>query len=155
MLRGRGGSVQQDRIDGLPVGAKADALFMLHTFNESDVLVRRLNEMRERRADGKDPGEYPVVLTYRVNYADGQTAEVAVRYSRDIGNWLSPAPAGLANAAVAWSAPAGSDQQVVVWSMQWTNPRPEAQIATVDLVAGEEKWGSAAVFAITAATVAR
>ncbi|HAT11679.1 MAG TPA: hypothetical protein DCS97_14050 [Planctomycetes bacterium] len=153
MLRGRGGSAKQDRIDGLAVGSKADALFMLHTFNESDVLSRRLNEMRERRADGKDPGEFPVVLTYVVHYADGQTAEVPVRYSRDIGNWLSAVPAGLANAAVAWAAPAG-DQQTVVWSMQWTNPRPEAAIATIDLVAGEDKWGSAAVFAITAATVA-
>jgi beta-galactosidase len=153
MLRGRGGSVQQDRIDGLPVGRKADALFFLHTFNENGDLARRLNEMRERRADGKDPGEFPVVLTYAVRYADGQTAEVPVRYSRDIGNWLSPAPAGLANAAVAWAASAG-DRQTVVWSMQWTNPRPEAAIASIDLIAGEEKWGSAAVFAITAATVA-
>ena len=37
--------------------------------------------------------------------------------------------------------------------MQWTNPRPQVAIATIDLVAGEEKWGSPAVFAITAATM--
>jgi len=153
MLRGRGGTVKQGKIEQLPIARKADALFLLHTFNDRGDLGRHLQQMRQKRGRGQDPGEYPTVLTYRVHYADGQVSDVPVRWSRDIGNWLSKAPSGLPNAGVAWAGPAAADgQQPVVWIMQWTNPRPETEIATIDLIAGEERWGSAAVLGITAAT---
>jgi beta-galactosidase len=152
MLRGRGGKVKQDRIEKLAIGRKADALFMLHTHNDRGDLGRHMQWMKERRSQGQDPGEIPAVLTYVVRYADGSTVDVPVRWGRDIGNWLSKAPAGLPNAAVGWAGPAAEGQQPVVWVMQWTNSKPEAEIASIDLVAGEEKWGSATVFAITAAT---
>jgi hypothetical protein len=153
MLRGRGGTVKQDKIEQLPVGRKADALFLLHTFNDRGDLGRRMQQMRDKRNRGQDPGEFPTVLTYLVHYADGQTADVPVRWSRDVGSWLLKEPIGLPNAGVAWAGPAAADgQQPVVWIMQWTNPRPEVEIATIDLVAGEDHWGSATVLGITAAT---
>ncbi len=153
MLRGRGGTVRTDRIEQLPVGRKADALFFLHTHNDRGDLGRHLQWMKERSRAGLDPGEIPVVLTYAVRYADGQTAEVPVRWGRDISNWLSREPTGRINAAVGWAGTAAADgQQPVIYVMQWTNPRPDAVIAAIDLVAGEERWGSPAVFAITAAS---
>ncbi len=152
MLRGRGGKVKQDRIDKLAIGRKADALFMLHTHNDRGDLARHMHWMKERRSHGQDPGDVPAVLTYVVRYADGSTIDVPVRWNRDIGNWLQKTPSGLPNAAVGWAGPAAEGQQPVVWVMQWTNPKPELEIASIDLVAGEEKWGSAAVFAITTAT---
>jgi beta-galactosidase len=144
MLRGRGASVKAEHIDGIAVGAKADALCFLQTSAPSDDLQRW---MRDRRHAG-DP---PTMLTCIVHDGDGQTAEVPMRWGREVGPWLADAATGLPDAGVGWTAPAG-DQHAVVWTTQWTNPRPDAAIASVDLVAGEERWGSAAVFAITAAT---
>ncbi|MBN8525952.1 MAG: hypothetical protein J0M02_11505 [Planctomycetes bacterium] len=157
MLRGRGGTVQKDRIENLPVGRKADALFLLHTFKgDRGDLPRHANMMRERRAQGQDPGEFPTVLTYRVRYADGVTTDVPVRWSRDIGHWLAAEPVDMPNAGVAWAGQAGADgQRPVVYSMQWNNPRSDIEITAIDVVAGEEKWGSAVFFAVTAATQAK
>ena len=59
---------------------------------------------------------------------------------------------------MAWTgrlAGAKDGEQAVVWMMQWTNPRPEAEIAAVDLVAGEAKWASAAVLGLTTALLRR
>ena len=39
--------------------------------------------------------------------------------------------------------------------MQWTNPKADLVIASIDVIAGEERWGSSALFAITPATVVR
>ncbi len=157
MLRGRGGTVNKDRIDKLPIRRKADALFFLHTHNDRGDLRGHMQGMKDRRREGQDPGEIPAVLTYVVRYADGSTVDVPVRWSRDIGNWLQKAPAGLPNASVGWAGPAsptssGDSQQPVVWVMQWTNSKPDAEIASIDVVAGDERWGSPALFAITAAT---
>lgn len=152
MLRGRGGTVQADRIEGLAVGRAADALVMLHAFHASDDLARHMRDLRARRENGQEAGESPVVLTYRVRYADGQTVEMPVRWGRGIGDWLVKDPTGLPGAALAWAGQAAADgRRPVVWAMQWDNPRPEAVIAGIDLLAGEERWGSAAVLAVSTA----
>ena len=50
-------------------------------------------------------GEAWVDGLHVVHDADGSSADIAVRWNRDIGNWLVDTPADLANAAVGWAAP--------------------------------------------------
>lgn len=160
MLRGAGGGqAQVETITGIAVKAKADALFFLHTFSIlPHVIGNWENQARQAREQRRDLPEPPAVLTYKVHYADGSEVAVPVRWSRDIGNWLNPSPSGLPNAAVAWAGKlpeAKNGEQAVAYAMQWTNPKPELEIATVDLVAGAPEWGTAAVFAISTATIAK
>lgn len=159
MLRGHEASVNNDRIDGIAVNAKADALFFLHTCNRNPNEERAFSQQVERaRREHRAEPEPPVVVTYQVRYADGSTAQAVARWGREIGHWTAKAPAGLPAASVGWAgrlADAKDGGFAVAYLMQWTNPRPDLEIAAVDLVAGEAKQASAVVFAITAATIAR
>ena len=94
-----------------------------------------------------------------VHYADGQKAEVPVLYGEGADHWINKDPAGLKSAALAWAAPFPAQQsaeQAVVYQCTWSNPRPEAPIATIDLEYGEQgsRYGTPALLAITAATKA-
>jgi len=133
------------RVDGIPVGRKADALFFLHTFNQY-----RAPDAR------RDPN--PVVFQYVVHYADGQTADVPVRLGLQVAHWISKDPAGLREATLAWAAPFPNDDsgdQAAVYQMQWDNPRPDVAIESVDLTYGGNgnRYGQPALLAVTAATM--
>jgi beta-galactosidase len=137
-----------NEVKDLPVAKKADALFFLHAFN-------RLREWQAPHQGDKTP---PVLFKYVVRYADGKTADVPVRYADGVDHWVtSKEPAGLKNATVAWAAPLGdgkSDEQAVVYQMQWNNPRPEAEIKSVDLCYDPTtggQYGVPALLAISAA----
>ncbi len=70
-----------------------------------------------------------------------------------MGDWISEAPTALPDAAVAWTGPIGDEEQAVVYSMQWNNPRPDVPIESIDIVSSPDgpKWGAPAIFAITTA----
>jgi beta-galactosidase len=149
ILRGKTPSVL-----GLKVGQKADALFFLHTFEASR---QALNWKPGRRELDKAP---PVVFQYVVRYADGKTEEVPVRCGEGVGHWLDKAPKALKSAAIGWSAPFANDDsgdQAVVYSMQWNNPRPDAEIESLDIALGPDgpRWGAPALLAVTAARAAK
>lgn len=132
-------------IRGLKVGAKADVLFFLHTFN-------RVAEWRPRQPEEAPP----VLFRYVVHYADGSTAEVPVLYGEGVGHWIASQPMGLQSASVAWAAPfpgETSADQAVVYQFQWINPRPEVEIHSLDLAYGPEgdRWGTPVLVALTAA----
>ena len=132
-------------VKGLRVGARTDVLYFLHTFNQ-------VAEWRPGN-EGEPP---PVLFTYTVNYADGQTAQVPVVYGEGVGPWIARQPAGLPSASVAWAAPFADNpagDQAVVYQMQWTNPRPDVEIASVDLAYGPQgaQYGTPALIAMTAA----
>lgn len=150
MLAGPGakGSLPHE-VRGLPVGRRADALFFLHAFN-------RLAEWRPSKPEDQPP----VLFTYIIHYADGQTAEVPVRYGEGVEHWIQREPRGLKSASVAWAAAFPGDpsgDQAVVYQMQWNNPRPDVEVAALDLVYGPDgsRWGTPALLAITAAAEAR
>jgi beta-galactosidase len=135
----------------------ADALFFLHTFHPSGSIggwQRQYDEAIRRRRAFPEP---PVVFKYRVHYADGEPAIVPVVWRAGVGHWVSEAPAALPEAAMAWTGPLSGDDQAVVYSMQWNNPRPDETIESIDIVSSPDgpKWGAPAVFAITTAKAAR
>jgi beta-galactosidase len=137
-----------EEVKALQVDAKADALFFLHTFN-------RVRDWRPPENGDRTP---PAVFRYVVHYADGQVAEVPVRYGEGVDHWMVKDPLGLKNAAVAWAAPFPNDQggqQAVVYQMQWNNPRPTVAIRSIDMGYAPgigSQYGAPALLAITAAT---
>jgi beta-galactosidase len=152
-------AVKDDRVTGIPVGRTADALFFLHTFDKAkpiDDFEKNLAE-QTRRGNKTLPAP-PAVFQYIVNYTDGTSQTLPVVWGRDIGHWAVQKPAACPNAAIAWIGPlaeAKDGEQAVVYAMQWNNPEPGKEIASVDLVSVEKgKWGTPAVFAITTATAA-
>jgi beta-galactosidase len=157
MLRGFESGVKTDKVAGIAVQAKADAVFFLHTCHANprqvDGHAKALARARDRR---EDPPEAPVVMTYQVRYADGSEAAVPVRWGREVGNWVDSAPASLPNASIAWGGPlpaSKAGEKAVAYVLQWTNPKPELEIASIDLLAGDANMGAMAIFAITTATV--
>ncbi|MFW6189254.1 MAG: hypothetical protein ACOC7T_02375, partial [Planctomycetota bacterium] len=142
--RFRGGNA----VEGIEVNRTADALFFLHTMIEK-------RQWRPRRREDREP---PVVLRYVVHYTDGETEEVPVRYNRGAADWRQEKPAGLKDAALAWSAPfpdAEDGERAAIYAMQWNNPRPEAEVRSIDVKLGEEgaRYALPVVLGITTADV--
>ena len=104
--------------------------------------------------------EPPAVFEYVVHYGDGKTIEMPVKYGCGVGDWLQAKPQGLPEAAVAWAAPPTKDatKSAVVYQMQWTNPRPEVEIRSIDIRYDPKvsnQYGAPAVLAITAGTAGK
>jgi hypothetical protein len=156
MLGTRGNKLQEQEIKGIKVGKKADALFFLHTFHKNNATRNWENQARSARQRNRAAPPAPWVFKYVVHYADGTSADAQVLYSKDIGNWATPDPKALQNAALAWVAPlpgARNAEKAAVYSMQWNNPNPDKVIVTIDIVNREKgSYGAPAVFAITSAT---
>jgi beta-galactosidase len=135
---------------GLKVGRKADALFFLHAF-------KRTGDWRPSKKDDAPP----VVFKYVVHYSDGKSADVPVLYGDGADHWISKDPKGLKSAAVAWAGRFPGDDsgdQAVVYSMPWTNPRPDVEIVTIDLTYDQNvggRYGVPAWLGLTAATAVK
>ena len=146
MLAGPGVKGRMPReFKGLKVDRKADALFFLHAFKQTDA-------WRPRRPEDAPP----VVFKYVINYADGTSAEAPVVLGEGVGHWISGEPKGLKNAAVAWAAKFPGDEsgeQAVLYQMQWANSRPEVAIKSIDLVYDGQtgsRYGVPALIAVSA-----
>ncbi|MFP4380015.1 MAG: glycosyl hydrolase 2 galactose-binding domain-containing protein [Candidatus Sumerlaeia bacterium] len=163
-LAGGGSPVETKIIKDVKVGRKADALFFLHTYHPG----RQAGRIDDRIEGWKEKGEidqlvsfdYPTVLEYVVHYADGSEVVVPVRYRREIGPWIDESrPETNAYSRVAWQAATSeAGGYLSVYSMQWNNPEPTKEIATIDIRLPEgtrnlEQHGAPAIFAISTATV--
>lgn len=145
MLGGRGLAKDlPEQITGIPIHCKADALFFLHAAR----LDRRIDD-RERREHRKF-----AIFKYVVHYADGQSEAVPIYAEVDIDHYVQENPRVLPGAQIAWTASyEGSQEQAVAYAKQWNNPRPDVEIATVDMVYVEKDRGVPVLLAITAARV--
>ncbi len=142
-LGGAGVPDKLARSEPIPVGRKADALFFLHT---AKLDVRRDDQQRKE-------GKRFEMARYIVAWADGRTQDVPVIAEVDIDDWRQAAPAALPGAQLAWSHRyEGAKVSATVWSMQWTNPRPEVEIASVTLANGRDHRGVPVLIAVTAAS---
>lgn len=156
MLKGHGSDVQDEKITGITVNKKADALFFLHTFNRGNGIAGWERRYQDAQRRNRPLPEVPLVFQYVLHYADGQSATVPVRWQEGVGHWVDTSPKALPQAAIAWThrfENSQSDEKAVVYSMQWDNPRPDVPIRSIDLGYGPDgsQWGAPAVFAITAA----
>ncbi|OPZ19549.1 MAG: hypothetical protein BWZ10_00915 [candidate division BRC1 bacterium ADurb.BinA364] len=126
---------------GIPVKARADALFFLHAAN----VHRPISEdERGRVNDKKRPFILPEVARYRLHYADGQTADIPVILEKHVDHWLLSGrePAALEGADAAWSSSLGArgknriETKAVAYSMKVANPRPDVEIESIDFLPG-------------------
>lgn len=146
MLAGPGAKGNLPKTATVKIGAKADALYLLHTFN-------KVQDWRRNKPDEQPP----VVANYIVHYADGQIAEVPVRLGEGVDHWISANPVGLKSAALAWCAPFPGDtsaDQACVYQLAWTNPRPDVAITSTELGYGPDgsRWGTPALLAVSVGT---
>ncbi len=144
MLAGPGvpGKLPTD-VKGIPVNRKADALFFL--------IAARID--KRRNPDEVKKGAKFELARFAVRYTDGKTEEVPVYAELQVEDYRQKAPAAVPGAQVAWFRPyEGSDQSAVAYSVQWSNPRPDAEIKAIDLLPGKDKAGVLALLALTAAT---
>jgi hypothetical protein len=119
-----------ERAPEIPVGGKARRLYFLH-------------------ACGWDAPEGTPVLTYRIRYADGESADFVCRAKKEIGPWHGAQVPSDAKLAVESSNAALG--RVNVQCARWTNPRPDIEILSIEPVSAR----SPAVPAIVAITVER
>jgi beta-galactosidase len=131
-----------DAVKGIPVNRKADALFFLQTVRIDQPLSAQ---------DVQQNKKYEL-FKYVIHYADGQTVEVPVIQGWSVGNYVEKDPQSLPGAALAWSAPFGrSVQSAAAWTLQWNNPRPDVEIASIDMLYGHDRRAVPVLLAVTAA----
>ncbi len=100
-----------DKVEGVPVGQKAKALYFLHATAWS--------------ARGTE------ALRYVIHYADGTTAEAPIRCGFEVGEWwLHGALKEEMVARMAWK---NSDNRGF-FAYRWENPQPEKTIDSLDIV---------------------
>jgi len=129
-------------IKGIPVGCKADALFFLHTARVDG----RLNDQERRK------GKQQEMFRYVVRYKDGSEAVVPVVNEVHIDDYRQKGPKPLPGAQLAWTSPyPNSDDAAAAYALQWNNPRPDAEIASIDMVYAEQRCGVPCLIAVTAA----
>jgi beta-galactosidase len=131
-------------VKGIAVNRKADALFFLHT--------ARIHQRRNEKE--KKEGEQLEIVRYVVHYADGQEAVLPIYAEADIDDFRVKQPEPLPGAQLAWTRPyEGTEFHAAVYAKQWTNPRPDVEIRSLDVVQGASPRGTAALLAVTAASV--
>lgn len=131
-----------DHVDGIKVGQKANALFFLQT--------ARIDQPRNDQE--KREGKRFELARYVVTYADGSVVKVPVFEELDVDNYRQKNPHDIAGARVAWSKVfADGSDSATAYVMQWTNPRPEAEIASIGLEYGTDRRGVPVLLAVTAA----
>jgi beta-galactosidase len=131
-----------DHVDGIPVHAKANALFFLQTAR-----IDQRRDDRERRE-----GKRYEMARYVVTYEDGSIQRIPIFAEVDVDDFRQKTPQDLPGARVAWAKPfADGQESATAYVMQWTNPHPGHPIATIALEYGPDRRGIPALLAITAA----
>jgi hypothetical protein len=131
-------------VKGIAVNRKADALFFLHT--------ARIDQRRNEQ--DKKQGTQHEIVRYVIHYADGQDAILPIYAEADIDDYRVKQPQPLPGAQLAWTRPyEGTEYHAAVYAKQWNNPRPDVEIRSLDVLQGANPRGTAALLAVTAASV--
>ena len=87
---------------------------------------------------------------YTIHYADGQAHEIPIIYGQDVLTWLDDSGATNAPAPKpVWQTNRPPGITLRLFQTTWTNPRPEAQIQSLDVVSAKARSGPL-LLAITA-----
>jgi beta-galactosidase len=143
MLRGDNvpGNLPEE-VKGIPVNRMADALFFLQTARIDQELSREDREQKKQYELAK----------YIVHYKDGKTVEIPLIQGVHLASYRQKAPEELPGASLGWTSKyEGRDESAVAYSMQWTNPRPEVEIESIDFTYGKDRRAVPVLLAITAA----
>ncbi|MHB1560695.1 MAG: sigma-70 family RNA polymerase sigma factor [Isosphaeraceae bacterium] len=113
-----------ESVKGIKVGARGRVLHFLHSTQGGLNMDDRL------------------IGAYVIHYADGSIETIPFAYARDITNWWHREPGRrLTRGKVAWTGLNDAVAQHVrpglrirLFEMTWTNPHPEKEIATLDVL---------------------
>lgn len=111
-----------DKFEGIKVGRTAGKLHFLH-------------------GAGYNAASNDVVVgKYVIRYADKTKEEVEIVYGKDVVDWWAyPGKDAPTASKIAWEgeneAAKGFDAKIRLYHMEWTNPKPEKEIVTIDFVA--------------------
>lgn len=106
----------------IAVGARAECIWLLHTCSIPPTRERSLYATR-------NPG---ILGHYVVNYADGETATIPLRYLSNIHDWNGQC--GPAQAVGVWEGHTDGGSLVSLGAVQWRNPRPEVAVRSMDFI---------------------
>ncbi|HJZ93271.1 MAG TPA: hypothetical protein VKE40_20515 [Gemmataceae bacterium] len=131
-----------EKVEGIPVGRKVAKLHFLHStlFGKAQPVIE----------DGA------TIAEYRVNYDDGTSATVQVKYGEDLRDWwyAKSAPEAGEKVKVAWEgeneASKASNNGIRLYLTTWTNPSRGKKVTTIDFARVEGTPASPICVAITA-----
>ena len=121
-----------DKVTGIPVECKAEALVFLHTCSG----LGRTHPGRNR----------PV--KYRVHYEDGTTVDAPLNYAHQIGPWIYSADTGsgtinnyyrhgyLTACRLVKTGRTGMGEKTGLYAYEWINPHPRKAIRSIDMEPG-------------------
>jgi hypothetical protein len=131
-----GSELFSKRVNGIRIGKRCEKLHFLHN-----------------AASGPVPPRGLLIGTYLMHYADGDTLKIPLRVGENIQDWWMWAKETPTTAVVVWEgtndASAKQKQRIHVSKFTWENPRPETEVASLDLV-GESGTCAPFLIAITA-----
>lgn len=138
----RGGGTEPVSVD-----AKASALYFTHEADPGDRAKAFYTLALKSVQRGLKRPDYPEVMAYHVDYADGSSLRIPVRWGEGIENgmrrtfepvsrWLGD----LAWATIAWKGDHDYDRDLtpVRYRMEWPNPYPEKEIARIRVESPED-----------------
>lgn len=106
--------------------------------NVADIAIgQRAEKVHFLLSAGYNQAPGQKVGTFKVNYDDGQSAEIVLNYDLNIRDWWQPFPEGNTTLQVAWSGAigrgnGGQPQNGIVYLFSWDNPRVQAGIKAID-----------------------
>ena len=114
ILAGRDRNYFPLEVRNIPVGRKAKHLYFLHTMGW-----------------GGPEGER--ILTYHITYADGTTCEIPIRSRLEIAPWMDGRVILVPYAKVGLES-SNPEGVIHLQNYRWTNPHPEKEIRSLDIV---------------------
>ena len=132
----------------IPVNGFCHGLSLLMTASRPAMPQRLLNQKSQQRIRF-----FPRVATMTVNYEDGKTQRVPIRYNMELNDWN--APAGGYNCRMVVRGNASDGANYAIYAFDWNNPRTKKKIVSVELstekLPARENIGCAiALFAVSA-----
>lgn len=112
----------------IPVGAKVDALALVHTASQPKTYAEHIYD--RKHANPTHLGRY------EVRYEDGERAEIELRWRENVSHWNNRFGAALAETATTCRTQGGALVRVEVY--RWRNPRPDHAIASISLISGKD-----------------
>ncbi len=144
-------------VEGIKIGKKADMIFFLHA---AKVTRPIRDDERARIGARRNAFDLPEVARYVIHYDDGSSVDVPVILEKHVRHWEQEEPMPLEEGVVAttFPIPGIQDRKGVLYSLQFRNPRPDIEIASIDVVLGKDKndrYGRRAIPALLAITLGR
>jgi len=125
-----------DDVVTIPINRKADWLFFLET------------------SAGVSPGR--TELFYRATYTDNQTSDIWFTGDHNVGDYAADKPDAYfdrergTSTAIAWQGTATDLSHIAVFRLAWPNPRPDHEIATIEVWRNYSASAEHAILGLTA-----